>query len=325
MRSQRPLTTPLPAADFPVDSAGRVYHLQLHATELAPDIIIVGDPGRAAAIGERYLVAREFERNHRGLVTITGRTAAGLRVTITTSGMGTPSLEIVLQELVALNEIDFSTRTRKAEFPRLQIIRVGTSGGLQAGTPLGAPIVTTYAIGLDNTGLFYDAPSADAHIARLEDELRELITAAQPTTLRLRGAIQPYVARCSPELVAAMRTAAAELGHSVITGLTASNSGFFANQGRDVARLLPSVPDIDRLVAEFDPRLGGERVENMEMETSFLAHFMTGLGYRAGAICPAISNRRLDTFTPHYAEAMDAAVSIALGALAILRRESPEN
>jgi len=323
MRSNRSLTTPLTASDFPVDPEGRVYHLQLHPEDLAPDIIIVGDPGRAAAIAERYLASRECERSHRGLVTITGRTAGGLRVTVTTSGMGTPSLEIVLQELVALNELDFATRTRKTEFPRLHIIRVGTSGGLQAATPLGAPIVTTYAIGLDNTGLFYDVPTRDPHIPRLERELHDLITAAQPES-RLRGAIRPYVARCSPEIVAAMRAAGSDLGAPVITGLTVSNSGFFSNQGRDVTRLLPSVPDIDRLVADFDPQLGGERVENMEMETSFLAHFMTGLGYMAGAICPAISNRRLDTFSPTYPEAMDRAIVIALEALRLLRGQTSE-
>lgn len=319
MKSNRPLPAPLSASDFPVDPEGRVYHLQLHAAELAPNIIIVGDPGRAADIGKRYLVEREFERNHRGLVTVTGRTAEGLRVTVTTSGMGTPSLEIVLQELVALNEIDFSTRTRRSEFDRLHIIRVGTSGGLQTGTKLGTPIITTYGVGFDNTGLFYEAPASDPHCRRLEKEFGDLLAGAQSSDSRYRGAIRPYVGRCSPEIVAAMLGTAKELGVEVIQGLTVSNSGFFANQGRDVSRLPLTVPDIDRVVAEFDPQLGGERVENMEMETSFLAHFMTGLGHLAGSICPAISNRRLDTFASTFGDAMHQAVLIALGALAQLR------
>jgi len=321
MQSNRPLPAPLSASDFPVDPEGRVYHLQLHSRELAPNIIIVGDPGRAADIGQRYLVEREFERSHGGLVTVTGRTAEGLRVTVTTSGMGTPSLEIVLQELVALNEIDFSTRTRKAEFERLHIIRVGTSGGLQTATRLGTPIITTYGVGFDNTGLFYETAPADPHCSRLERELGELLRAAQAPASRYRGAIQPYVARCSPAVVEAMLDAAKALNVAVLKGLTVSNSGFFANQGRDVARLPLTVPDIDRLVAEYDPTIAGERVENMEMETSFLAHFMTGLGYYAGAICPAISNRRLDTFAPTFSEAMHHAVLIALGALTRLHAD----
>ena len=319
MRSTRPLPAPLSASDFPVDAEGRVYHLQLHSTELAPNIIIVGDPGRASDIGQRYLIEREFERSHRGLVTVTGRTNDGLRVTITTSGMGTPSLEIVLQELVALNEIDFSTRTRKEQFERLHIIRVGTSGGLQTATQLGTPIITTYGVGFDNTGLFYETPAPEPHGTRLERELHDLIRSAQGEGSRYRGAIYPYVGRCSPEVVEALLQAAGDLGVAVIKGLTVSNSGFFANQGRDVARLPLTVPDVDRLVADYDPKIGGERVENMEMETSFLAHFMTGLGYYAGSICPAISNRRLDTFAPTFADAMHHAVRIALGALTRLR------
>jgi uridine phosphorylase len=319
MKSTRALTSPLSASDFPVDPAGRVYHLQLHSAELAPNIIIVGDPGRATEIGQRYLVEREFERSHRGLVTVTGRTSEGLRVTVTTSGMGTPSLEIVLQELVALNEIDFSTRTRKTDFERLHIIRVGTSGGLQGSTTLGTPIITTYGVGFDNTGLFYDSVAADPDCSRIEQELHELLSTAQDPGSRYRGAIYPYVGRCSPEIVEAMIAVAGKLHVPVLRGLTVSNSGFFANQGRDVARIPLAVPDIDRLVAEYDPKLTGERVENMEMETSFLAHFMTGLGYLAGSICPAISNRRLDTFAPTFGEAIHNAVHIALGALTRLR------
>jgi uridine phosphorylase len=84
-----------------------------------------------------------------------------VKATVTTSGIGTPSLEIVVNDLVALNEIDFETRTRKSDFPRFHILRVGTSGGLQASTEPGTPIITSYAIGMDNTGLFYEASYPD--------------------------------------------------------------------------------------------------------------------------------------------------------------------
>lgn len=131
--------------------------------------MLVGDPGRAEFIGSNFLHDIEFEIEHRGLVTITGTSKfseehatiiSPLRTTVATSGIGIPSLEIVVNELVALKEIDFKTRTRKTYYPRLNIIRVGTSGGLQAHTKLGPPI-NTYAIGLDNAGLFYEAPYPD--------------------------------------------------------------------------------------------------------------------------------------------------------------------
>src|SRR3990172_4005619 len=138
--------TPYTAADLPVDEAGRIYHLQIKPEQIAPDILLVGDPGRAEFIGSRFLHDLEVEHEHRGLVTITGTSEitgdratiiSPVKVTVTTSGMGTPSLEIVVNELVALNEIDFETRTRKSDFPRLHILRVGTSGALQASTKLG--------------------------------------------------------------------------------------------------------------------------------------------------------------------------------------------
>jgi uridine phosphorylase len=120
-------------------------------------------------------------------------------------------------------------------------------------------------------------------------------------------------------VVDALVRAADQLGVPVRQGLTASNSGFFAPQGRDVARVRPTVPDVDRLLADYDPALGGQRVENMEMETSFLCHFAGGLGYAAGAICPAIANRRANTFDHRYGDAVERATRVALLALSSLR------
>jgi uridine phosphorylase len=124
-------------------------------------------------------------------------------------------------------------------------------------------------------------------------------------------------------MVDALTGAAATLGVATKRGLTVSACGFFAPQGRDVARVKPSAPDLDRVMAEYDPRVGGQRVENMEMESSFLLHFLGGLGYRGGAICPAIANRREDTFAVHYQEAVENAIRVALLALATLRRGYP--
>jgi uridine phosphorylase len=243
---------------------------------------------------------------------------------VATSGIGTPSLEIVVQELVALNEIDFETRSRKADFPRLHILRVGTSGALQASTKLGTAIVTSYAIGIDNTGLYYEASYADEACERIEAELGRAFRRSMPEGSRFFARIHPYVARAEPALVDALLEACASLGVPGKLGLTASCPGFFAPQGRDVARLKPSVPELDRLLSDYDPRLGGQRVENMEMEASFLIHFLAGLGYWAGAICPVIANRRQNTFDHHYQEAVENAIAVALLALATLRDRYPD-
>ena len=324
---------PYTASDLPIDEEGRIYHLQIKQGQIAPDILLVGDPGRAEMIGSTFLRDLELEHEHRGLVIVTGTSEltgeqatiiSPLRTTVATSGIGTSSLEIVVQELVALNEIDFTTRTRKTEFPRLHVLRVGTSGGLQASTALGTPIITSYAIGLDNTGLFYEAPYPDETCERLEQELEQVVKGAMSPGSRFYGKIHPYVSRAEPALVDALLEAAAALGVPVKRGLTASNSGFFAPQGRDTARVKPSVPELDRILAEYDPGLGGQRIENMEMEASFLIHFLGGLGHWAGAICAAIANRREETFDHQYQEAIKNATRVALLALATARSRDPD-
>ncbi len=104
-------------------------------------------PGRAEFIGSFLLRDVEVAREHRGLVTVTGTSSttggratviSPLRTTVATSGMGTPSLEIVLNELVALNEIDFATRRRRPPSPHAR--HPGRDlRALQSSTPLGTP------------------------------------------------------------------------------------------------------------------------------------------------------------------------------------------
>lgn len=320
--------TPFTASDLPIDDEGRIYHLQIKPDEIAPDILLVGDPGRAEFIGSEILRDLELEHEHRGFVTVTGISEitgeratiiSPLRTTVATSGIGTPSLEIIISELVALNEIDFASRCRKAEFPRLHVIRVGTSGALQSTTKLGTPIITSYAIGFDNSGLYYEAPYPDEVCWRVEQELYAMVERTMRPDSRFLGRIHPYVARAAPALVDALWKASEALDVVSKLGLTASAPGFFSPQGRDISRVKPSVPDIDQILAEYDPGIDGLRVENMEMEASFLIHFLSGLGHWAGAICPAIANRRMDTFDYEYLDAVRNAVNVALLALADLR------
>ncbi len=144
------------------------------------------------------------------------------------------------------------------------------------------------------------------------------------TGSRFYGKIHPYVARAEPAIVNALSEASASLGVPTKVGLTVSCSGFFAPQGRDIGRVTPSVPELDRILSEYDPRVGGQRVENMEMEVSFLIHFLGGLGHWAGAICPTIANRRKNTFDHYYHEATGNAIIVALSALANLRNRYPD-
>jgi len=327
------IAAPFTASDLPIDDQGRIYHIQAKPEQIAPNILLVGDPNRAELIGSQFLKDVAFEREHRGLVTVTGISditgeqatiISPVKTTVATSGMGTPSLEIVASELVALNEIDFETRTRKSEFPRLHVIRVGSSGGLQASTKIGTPIITTYAIGLGNGAFYYDVPYMDTTCQRVEGELHQLMNEQVSTTNRFHGKLHPYVTRADPTLANAMVKASAQLDVPIKTGLTVSAPGFFAAQGRDVARVHPTIPDLDTILREYDPKIHNQSVENMEMETSFLLHYLGGMGYWAGAICTTINNRSENTFDTNYQEAMKNSIRIALMALADVRNRYPD-
>jgi len=309
---------PFTDSDLPINSNGRIYHLDLLPEELAKDIIIVGDPDRVSFIADQYFSDIEVDRNHRGLKTNTGTVrATGQKVSLITSGMGTSSLEIVLNELVALNEIDFKTRKRKKEYGDINIIRVGTSGGLQRDTKVGTSIITNYSIGTDNSGLFVDVPYADSYCKKIEESARCAINHAISPDSRFKDKIMPYVSKADPSVVSTLESEAKKLGLHYKVGITASASGIFAQQGRDISRLPLTVPDIDEILSKLD--FNGLKVENMEMESSFLLHFMNSLGYKAGAICPAILNRRKDTFAQNYEDDISNATNVALHALFTLR------
>jgi len=295
---------------------GRIYHLDLAPEELAQNVVVVGDPDRVPLLADELLHEREVDRFHRGFRTITGvARETGLRVSLVTTGIGAPSTEIVLNELAALNEIDFRSMTRKESFSPLTIIRVGTSGGLNPATPVGALVLTDYVLGLDNTGLFYDAPLPDSVCAFLEEQARTaLYTAAEPEA-RFRGAIVPYAARADRGLLAALEQEASTLGVVHVRGITVSSAGFFAEQGRGVARVGSTLPHLLDALEKMDSCRTDLKIENMEMEAGILLHFLGGLGYRAAAICVVVNKRREGTFLADYRHHVCEAARIALRAL----------
>ena len=212
-------------------------------------------------------------------------------------------------------EFTFHTKKRRAEYDTLTIIRVGTSGGLQPDTELGTSIITAYVVGLDNTGLFYDAPYHEETLKMLEDATRQSIDGAIPDYLRFKGKIFPYASKAHEDVVDALEQEARRLGVKYKKGITVSNSGFFANQGRSISRVPLTIPGIDALLASMDTGIEGLKIENMEMEASFLLYFTGALRYRAGVICPIIDKRGDNKFTSRYAPNIKDATKVALGAL----------
>jgi len=300
--------------DLPVVN-GRIYHLDLAPEELAQHVIVVGDPGRVPLLADEFFVEREVDRTHRGFRSITGVTReTEMRVSIVTSGIGAPSTEIVLNELAALNEIDFRTMTRKESFEPLTIVRVGTSGGLNPATPLGTLVLTDYVIGLDNTGLFYDVPLSEAACAFLEEQARMALDRAAKPGTRFRGAVVPYAARADRKLLAALEEEASVLGIAHVQGITVSSAGFFAEQGRGVARIGSTFHGLLDALDMMDTSCIGLKVENMEMEAGILVHFLAGLGYRAATVCAVINKRREGAFMADYRPHVFDGARIALRA-----------
>jgi uridine phosphorylase len=227
--------------------------------------------------------------------------------------MGAGSMEIVLNELAALREIEMTTGTRQEVIEPITIIRVGTSGALRQDTPLGSAIVSSAAVGLDSTGWFYDVRSTAAE-QDLANVARERLESCLAEDHPARGMVHPYAASACPEVVEALLKSAHEYGVRAQKGVTVTAAGFFACQGRDVSRIPPAFPDLDRALAN------APQFCNLEMETSILFRFSQGVGYRAGAICVAAAHRELNAFCEDLQGALHGVVRVALRALLMLER-----
>ena len=310
-----------------------IYHLGLRPEQLARQIFVVGDPKRADLVAMKFDTV-EYMVQNREFVTRTG-TYQGMPVTVMSTGIGTDNNEIAVVESYGLNEFDLETRIRKTDALPLTIIRLGTSGGPQRDIECGTLAISSYALGLDNTGLFYDVAAADETVLNIETNAYHIITAATPLECRFRGKIHPYASKATPEVVDALIKHAQEQDVRYAVGITASASGFFGPQGREIPGLPVTVPRLQEYLAalcvngnriislgesaEISKEAGiGEDslvVTNFEMESSLLFHLATQLSYKVGTICPIIANRPKGTFLEDYSEAVDKCIEVGLGAM----------
>ncbi|MBN2459606.1 nucleoside phosphorylase [Candidatus Woesearchaeota archaeon] len=291
-----------------VVSSGKIYHLGLKPGELARNIFVVGDPARADKVAS-YFNTIEHKANNREYLTRTG-TYKGMPVSVVSTGIGTDNTEIALVEFFVLNEFDLEKRVKKEKAEPLTIIRIGTSGGLQKDIDVGNLAISSYALGLDSTGAFYQVPVPDMTAARLEGKAQAAISGAIPSGKRFRGKIYPYASKASPEVVNALKRNA-EAPFAV--GITVTAPGFFAPQGRTIPGLELTVPGLQEKLAEIE--VAGQRIINFEMESSLLFHLAGKMGYRCGTICPIIANRPAGTFLVDYSDAVDKAIVTGLKAM----------
>jgi len=261
---------------------GSIYHLHITPDQVADDVIVVGDPGRVPMVSQ-YFEYVKFKTQNRELVTHTGTLLGGKRITVISTGMGTDNIDIVLNELDALANIDFESRTIKDTHRTLNVIRIGTSGSLQADVPVGSYVMGTYGLGFDGLMNFYDVDDTVID--------RELTEAFIKHSNWLPQCARPYAVQCSPMLEEKIG------GDKMIKGITASASGFFGPQGR-ILRLNVADPAMHDKLQTFNYK--GQRILNFEMETSALYGLGKALGHNTLSVCLTIANRVNHTYLSDY-------------------------
>lgn len=265
----------IPETELILNSRGAVYHLNLLPDELSNTIITVGDPDRVERVSSRFDTV-EVRTGHREFITHTGRIGAK-RVSVVSTGIGPDNIDIVLNELDALVNIDLHNRTVKENLRSLQIIRIGTSGSLQADIPVDSFVASTHALGLDNLLHYYQGDVAE------DATLLQAFT----THTGLQGTQQPYLAGGSVRLLK-------HFVNNFHQGITVTCPGFYGPQGR-VLRLGLRYPGLINQLTAF--RFGAHRITNFEMETSAIYGLSALLGHQALSLSAIVANRVAQAFS----------------------------
>lgn len=268
------------SSELIINPDGSIYHLHLRPQDIADTIILVGDPGRVELISKHFssidvkIMNREF-CTHTGYYN-------GKRITALSTGIGTDNIDIVLNELDALVNIDFETRMPKKEHTSLNLVRLGTSGGLQANVAVDSFLVSEKAIGFDGLLNFYAQRNEVAEL-EFEKTFTEFVNWN-------KNLPSPYVVSASTELLAKLQ------GNNML-GVTISAPGFYGPQGR-VLRLPIIDPIINDKIEEF--QYLNYKITNYEMESSALFGLSKLLGHHAITICVIIANRVNKSFSKDY-------------------------
>lgn len=287
------MNTRIPESELIINADGSCFHLHLRPEMLADKVILVGDPGRVETVAAHF-DTRECEVQSREFHTITG-TCQGKRITCVSTGIGCDNIDIVVNELDALANIDFSTRMVHPEHRELTLIRIGTCGGLQPNTPEGTYIASVKSIGFDGLLNFYAGRN---HVCDLK--LEEAFKQHMHWNPQLAA---PYVAVADAELIDRVA------GSEMVRGYTIACGGFYGPQGR-VLRLPLADPDQNAKVESFEYE--GMKICNFEMESSALAGLSSLLGHKAMTCCMVIANRLAGKANPNYKNSIDGLIQFVL-------------
>ncbi len=281
-----------PETELILTKENRVYHINLKTDDIADDVIVVGDQHRVAQISKRFS-SIDFKTEHREFVTHTGM-YNGKRITVLSTGIGTDNIDIVLNEIDAAVNINLETRELNPTHRSLNIIRLGTSGALQADIPVNSIVVSSHGLGLDGLLNFYnnwqtvcEEPISQAFIEH---------------THWLPNLPYPYCVKGSEDLLK-------KFSQGTFRGITATAPGFYGPQGREI-RLKAAMSSLNEMLTEF--KFKEHRITNFEMETSALYGLGRLLGHRCLTACVIIANRVKKEFTADYTKSVEILIDESL-------------
>lgn len=282
-----------PPSELPINEDGSAFHLHITPDQLADKIILVGDPGRVETVASHFDTI-ECDVQSREFHTITG-TYKGKRIQAQSTGIGCDNIDIVMNELDALANIDFNTRTEKAEHRTLTVVRIGTCGGLQPETPIGSFVASVKSIGFDGL-LNYYAGRDEVCDLQLEEAFKQHMNWSP-----IKGA--PYVSTADSELIEQIS------GTEMVRGITIACGGFYGPQGRQI-RIPIQDPEQNKKIESFN--YNGMKICNFEMESSALAGLSALLGHRAMTCCMVVANRHSQEMNTAYKNQIDDLIRLVL-------------
>lgn len=286
----------IPESELIINDRGAIYHLDVRPEELADTIIVVGDPDRVKKVSA-YFDRIEHKLQHREFITHTGYIGKK-HLSVISTGIGPDNIDIVFNELDALANIDFATRTIKTELTKLKIVRFGTSGSLQADIPVDSLVASSHGLGLDNLLNFYSYTKSPA-----DQEMADAFVAQ--TNLDTSITI-PYCFSGSEMLLN-------KFGADFHKGITVTCPGFFGPQGR-VLRLGLASPGLVDKLTHF--RFHNHRITNFEMETSAIYGLGRLMGHECMSVNAIIANRVVKEFSRDNNAAVEKLIKKALEVLA---------
>ncbi|MCI0919865.1 nucleoside phosphorylase [Sphingobacterium rhinopitheci] len=273
-----------------INPDGSIYHLNLRPEDLADTIIFVGDPDRVGLVSQ-YFDSVDIKKGKREFITHTG-TLRGKRISVISTGIGTDNIDIVLNEIDALVNVDFATKTLKENLKSVDIIRIGTSGAIQPNLPIGAILASEYAIGFDALMQYYIKSYTDQ-----EERIKEAID-EQFSSLSFR----PYVGRASEKLLK-------QFAQDLPKGITMTAPGFYGPQGRCV-RSHNVYPNLIQKANSFV--VDGRQITNLEMETAGIYALSNMFGHHAISINAILASRVKEEFSDNPQQVVDGAIRYIL-------------